>query len=71
MCWLFHKGSYVGTATPKAHSYTVLDTVLTTDDTVVLKYGTPVTCAACPDMKFTVVQFQWQVDHVVMVGTPP
>lgn len=42
-----------------------------TDDTVVLKYGVPVTCNACPDMKFTIVRFQWQGDDVEMLGTPP
>jgi serine/threonine protein kinase, bacterial len=68
---LFYKGSFVGTATPQAHSFTTLDTALTTDDTVVLKYGVPVTCNACPDMEFTIVRFQWQGDHVEMLGTPP
>jgi serine/threonine protein kinase, bacterial len=68
---LFHKGSYVGPATPKPHSFTSLDTALTTDDTVVLKYGVPGSCNACPDMTFTIVQFRWQVDHVEMTGAPP
>ncbi|WP_069407976.1 protein kinase domain-containing protein [Mycolicibacterium holsaticum] len=67
---LFHKGSYVGPATPEPRSFTSLDPN-TTDDTVVLKYGTPGSCNACPDMTFTVVQFKWQVDHVEMIGTPP
>jgi hypothetical protein len=42
-----------------------------TDDTVVLKYGVPGSCNACPDMTFTIVQFQWRGDHVQMIGTPP
>lgn len=68
---LFHKGSYVGPATPDAHSYVSLDEALTTDDTVVLKYGTVGSCSACPDMTFTIVRFQWQGDHVQMIGAPP
>lgn len=67
---LFHKGSYVGPATPGPISFTSLDPN-TTDDTVVLKYGTPGSCNGCPDMTFTIVQFKWQVDHVEMIGTPP
>ena len=68
---LFHKGSYVGPATPKPHSFTSIDASLTTDDTVVLKYGIPGSCNACPDMTFTIVRFHWTGDHVEMIGTPP
>jgi serine/threonine-protein kinase len=68
---LFHDGSYVGPATPDRYSYVSLDPALTTDDTVVLKYGKPGSCSACPDMTFTIVQFKWQVDHVAMIGSPP
>jgi hypothetical protein len=50
----------VGPAKPKPHSFTTLDTALTTDDTVVLKYGVPGSCNACPDMTFTIVRFQWR-----------
>lgn len=68
---LFHRGSYVGPATPKATSLVYLDESLTTDDTVVLKYGSGGSCMACPDRTFTIVRFQWQGDHVEMIGTPP
>jgi hypothetical protein len=39
--------------------------------TVVLKYGVPGSCNACPDMTFTIVQFLWRGDHVEMQGNPP
>jgi serine/threonine-protein kinase len=68
---LFHKGSYVGPATPKPHSFTSIDPSLTTDDTIALKYGIPGSCNACADMTFTIVRFHWTGDHVEMIGTPP
>jgi serine/threonine-protein kinase len=68
---LFHKGSYVGPATPRPHSFTSIDPSLTTDDTIVLKYGIPGSCMACADMTFTIVRFHWTGDHVEMIGTPP
>ncbi|WP_082961744.1 LppP/LprE family lipoprotein [Mycobacterium sp. 852002-51152_SCH6134967] len=68
---LFHEGSYVGPATPTPYAFTSLDTALTTDDTVVLKYGVPGSCNACPDMTFTIVRFKWDGDHVVKLGDPP
>lgn len=61
----------VGPATPRPHSFTSIDPTLTTDDTVVVKYGIPGSCNACPDMTFTIVQFHWTGDHVEMIGTPP
>ncbi|MFC9438662.1 LppP/LprE family lipoprotein [Nocardia sp. NPDC057030] len=68
---LFHRGSYLGTATPEAHGFTSLDVDRTTDDTVGLAYKTPGSCNACPDGTVTRVQFHWEGQKVRMVGTPP
>ncbi|WP_069167313.1 LppP/LprE family lipoprotein [Nocardia altamirensis] len=68
---LFHKGAYLGTATPEAHGFTSLDVDRTTDDTVGLTYRTPGSCNACPDGTQTQVQFHWNGSKVEMVGTPP
>lgn len=68
---LFHKGAYIGTATPEAHGFTSLDVDSTTDDTVGLAYKTPGSCNACPDGTVTRVQFHWAGQKVQMIGTPP
>jgi hypothetical protein len=68
---LFHKGSYVGTATADSHGFTSLDSGRTTDDTIGLTYKTPGSCNACPDGTFTHVQFHWDGEQVQMIGTPP
>ncbi|QBS45073.1 LppP/LprE family lipoprotein [Nocardia sp. CS682] len=68
---LFHKGAYIGTATPQAHGFTSLDVDRTTDDTVGLAYKTPGSCNACPDGTVTHVQFRWEGQKVRMIGTPP
>lgn len=67
---LFHRGEYVGTATPEAHGFTTL-AAATTDDTVVLDYKTPGSCNACPDATHTQVGFHWDGQRVVVNGTPP
>ncbi|PPJ26965.1 hypothetical protein C5E45_22330 [Nocardia nova] len=68
---LFHKGDYVGTATPKAQAFTTIDTGADTDDTVVLTYKTPGSCNACPDGSSTTVSFHWNGSGVDMRGRPP
>ncbi|WP_157195466.1 LppP/LprE family lipoprotein [Nocardia tenerifensis] len=68
---LFHKGSYIGTATPEAHGFTSLDVDRTTDDTVGLTYKTPGSCNACTDGTVTQVQFRWEGQKVRTIGTPP
>ncbi len=68
---LFHKGAYLGTATPRAYGFTSLDVDRTTDDTVGLLYRTPGSCNACDDGTVTHVQFRWDGSKVTMVGAPP
>ncbi|WP_225731151.1 MULTISPECIES: LppP/LprE family lipoprotein [unclassified Nocardia] len=68
---LFHKGEYIGTATPKAYGFTAFDPEHTTDETVGLTYKTPGSCDACPDGTYTHVQFRWDGTHVQMIGAPP
>lgn len=68
---LFHKGRYIGTATARPRSFTTLDVVHSTDDTVVLRYMTPGSCDACGDGTFTSVRFHWNGTRVDMIGTPP
>jgi hypothetical protein len=68
---LFHRGDYVGTATPKAQAFTTVDTRAGTDDTVVLTYKTPGSCNACPDGTYTTVSFHWNGSGVDTQGRPP
>ncbi len=68
---MFHRGTYLGTATSKAYGFTALDQPATTDDTVGLSYKTPGSCNACADGTYTHVQFHWDGTHVVMIGHPP
>ncbi|WP_308166764.1 LppP/LprE family lipoprotein [Nocardia albiluteola] len=68
---MFHKGTYLGTATSRAYGFTSLDTATTTDDTVVLDYKTPGSCNACADGTVSHVQFHWDGTHVVMTGKLP
>ncbi|MFF0454173.1 LppP/LprE family lipoprotein [Nocardia africana] len=68
---LFHRGDYVGTATPKAQAFTTIDTAAGTDDTVVLTYKTPGSCNACPDGTETTVSFHWNGSGVDTQGRPP
>ncbi|MBF6170738.1 LppP/LprE family lipoprotein [Nocardia blacklockiae] len=68
---LFHRGTYLGTATEKARGFTSLAAAATTDDTVVLDYKTPGSCNACPDGTHTQVEFHWDGQRVVMKGNPP
>lgn len=68
---LFHRGDYVGTATPKAQAFTTVDTRTGTDDTVVLTYKTPGSCNACPDGTYTTVSFHWNGSGVDTQGRPP
>jgi hypothetical protein len=67
----FHYGNYLGTATWRPYPFTSLNTMLTTDDTVVLDYkdGRYV-CTACPG-PVTTVRYHWQGDHVDMLDPPP
>lgn len=67
---LFHDGRYVGTATPDAYVFTSLNTDRSTDDTVALDYTQSVLCGGCAG-PVTTVLYQWQGDHVAMMGVPP
>ena len=69
---MFHRGSYLGTATLYAYPFTSIDHSASTDDTVVLRYKDykAAACTACP-APITSVRYQWQGDRVVMVDPPP
>lgn len=68
---MFHRGVFVGTATPEAYPFTQLEAPASTDDLVVLTYRTRQSCDACEDGTLTTVGFQWQGDHVQMLDSPP
>lgn len=69
---MFHKGQYVGTATPDPYSFLRLDTDQSTDSTVVLDFrSSPASCNACDDAGAMAVRFRWNADHIDMIGTPP
>ena len=69
---LFHRGAYVGPATPEPHGMTTLDAQASTGDTVVLNYRTGQSCTACDDGTVTAVRYQWDGAGVTMLDpTPP
>jgi LppP/LprE lipoprotein len=68
---MFHRGQFVGTATPKAYPFTKLENPASTGDTVVLTYRTDQSCNSCDDGTLTIVGYAWQNDHVLMLDTPP
>lgn len=68
---LFHRGGYVGTATPRAYPFTELEGPASTNDTVVLTYRTQQSCSTCTDGILTTVGFQWKGDKVQMLDWPP
>ncbi|QUR69052.1 LppP/LprE family lipoprotein [Mycobacterium spongiae] len=61
---MFHRGEFVGTATPAAYPFTDLVGPASTDDIVVLTYRTLQSCDTCEDGTLTIVGFQWRGDHV-------
>jgi serine/threonine-protein kinase len=69
---MFHKGEYIGTATPHAYAFMKFNAAQTTDGTVVLDFAASRnSCGACDDATYQSVRFRWQGDHIEMVGTPP
>lgn len=68
---MFNHGTYLGTATSKAYGFTRLNAARTSDDTVALDYATPGVCDACAPAAVTIVRYQWQNNHVVMLDPPP
>ena len=68
---LFHRGGFVGTATPTAYPFTELEAPASTNDIVVLTYRTRQSCSTCTDGTLTTVGFQWKGDTVHMLDPPP
>ncbi|WP_205874939.1 LppP/LprE family lipoprotein [Mycobacterium camsae] len=68
---MFHRGAFVGTATPRAYPFTELEAPASTNDIVVLTYRTQQSCSTCTDGTLTTVGFQWQGDKVQMLDWPP
>lgn len=68
---MFHRGVYVGTATPTAYPFTELEGPASTGDIVVLTYRTRQSCSTCTDGTLTVVGFQWKDGKVHMLDAPP
>ncbi len=68
---MFHRGAFVGTATPKAYPFTAVEVPASTNDIVVLTYRTQQSCSTCTDGTLTTVGFQWKGDKVQMLDWPP
>ncbi|OBK28466.1 hypothetical protein A5634_20525 [Mycobacterium asiaticum] len=68
---MFHRGAFVGTATPNAYPFTELEGPASTNDIVVLTYRTRQSCSTCFDGTLTTVGFQWKDDKVQMLDWPP
>ncbi|CAN5704599.1 hypothetical protein BH09ACT8_BH09ACT8_33800 [soil metagenome] len=68
---LFHRGIYLGPATPIAYGLTTLDAAASTSDTVVLTYRTGQSCTACGDGVVTRVRFHWDGTAVRILDPLP
>ncbi|RUP00894.1 MAG: LppP/LprE family lipoprotein [Mycobacterium sp.] len=68
---MFHRGAFVGTATPRAYPFTALEAPASTNDIVVLTYRTQQSCSTCTDGVLTTVGFQWKGEKVQMLDWPP
>lgn len=68
---MFHRGAFVGTATPTAYPFTDIEGPASTADAVVLTYRTGQSCDSCEDGTLTIVGFAWKNDKVQMLDTPP
>ncbi|WP_341329491.1 LppP/LprE family lipoprotein [Mycobacterium shinjukuense] len=68
---MFHRGTFVGTATPKAYPFTHVEGPASTNNIVVLTYRTRQSCDACEDGILTTVGFRWEGDRVQMLDRPP
>lgn len=68
---MFHRGTFVGTATPRAYPFTNLIGPASTNDIVVLSYRTRQSCDGCQDGILTIVGFAWRGDHVQILDSLP
>lgn len=68
---MFHRGTFVGTATPKAYPFTQIEDPASTVDLVVLTYRSRQSCDACDDGTLTTVGFQWKGDRVQVLDPLP
>lgn len=68
---MFHRGTFVGTATPTAYPFTNLIGPASTNDIVVLSYRTRQSCDGCQDGILTIVGFAWRGDHVQILDSLP
>jgi hypothetical protein len=68
---MFHRGNFLGTGTTKDYSFISLNRAASNGNTVALDYkdGRNV-CTACSG-PITTVKYQWQGDHVAMLGPGP
>jgi hypothetical protein len=68
---LFHRGRYVGPATPRPYAFTALDAAASTGDTVVLTYRSGQSCTACGDGVVSTVRYHWDGAGVRMRDPAP
>jgi hypothetical protein len=68
---MFHRGTWLGTGTSRAYSFTSVDSAASTNDTVVLAYRSGQSCSACGDGILTRVRYHWDGNQVQMLDPPP
>jgi hypothetical protein len=68
---MFHRGVFLGTGTLKAYGFTTLDSVASTEDTVILDYRSGQSCTACGDGIVTTVRYHWDGARVQMLDPAP
>ncbi|HEY7052688.1 MAG TPA: LppP/LprE family lipoprotein [Mycobacterium sp.] len=69
--FLFHQGTYIGTATTASRPFTTLDTAKSTKDAAVLNFTSGKTCSSCNDGKVIPVRYYWNGATVVMADPYP
>jgi hypothetical protein len=68
---LYHKGKYIGPATPEARGFVSLRLEDCTDDTVAVQYKVPGETHAGSFRSLHNVEYRWQGGKVVQFGDPP
>ena len=69
--FLFHRGTYIGTALSTSRPFTTLDTAASTNDTAVFVFTSGRTCATCNDGITDAIPYHWNGITAVMTQTIP
>lgn len=69
--FLFHRGTYIGTALSKPRPFTTLDTAASTKNSVLFVFTSGRTCATCDDGTTYPVRYNWNGATAVMADPIP